>query len=325
MSAIIKRLTLTCAMFFTFGVLYCAPAAAQATRTWVSGVGDDANPCSRTAPCKTFAGAISKTADGGEINCIDAGGFGAVTIVKAITIDCVNVLAGVVVAGTNGIVINAPINAAVNIRGVDFMGTITVPGLNGIRVIGAGSVVIDRVRIVEFTGGTPNGIGVLLNPTVGALRVMIVDSVISNNTNGGVLVNPGAAVPVSLVIRNTKILGNGGAAVGLTTAGGGTVLTATVTDSELSGSGVANSSGVIAKAVTGTAVVTVTGSTINDNALFGASANGAGATVRVGGSLITGNATGINAVNSGQAISLTGNSLVGNTTPGAFTSTIPTL
>ena len=36
-------------------------AQAQATRTWVSGVGDDVNPCSRTAPCKTFAGAISKT------------------------------------------------------------------------------------------------------------------------------------------------------------------------------------------------------------------------------------------------------------------------
>ena len=66
--------------------LFSAPAHAQATRTWVSGVGDDANPCSRTAPCKTFAGAISKTAAGGEINCLDPGGFGAVTITKAITI-----------------------------------------------------------------------------------------------------------------------------------------------------------------------------------------------------------------------------------------------
>ena len=61
-------------------------AHAQATRTWVSGVGDDANPCSRTAPCKTFAGAISKTAAGGEINVLDPGGFGAVTITKSITI-----------------------------------------------------------------------------------------------------------------------------------------------------------------------------------------------------------------------------------------------
>src|SRR5438034_6795936 len=77
-----------------------APAYAQATRTWVSGVGDDANPCSRTAPCKTFAGAISKTAAAGEINCLDPGGFGAVTITKAITIACEGVTAGVLAAGT---------------------------------------------------------------------------------------------------------------------------------------------------------------------------------------------------------------------------------
>jgi hypothetical protein len=78
-------------------IAFTVGAQAQATRTWVSGVGDDVNPCSRTAPCKTFAGAISKTAAGGEINCIDAGGFGAVTIVKSMTIDCANIEAGVVV------------------------------------------------------------------------------------------------------------------------------------------------------------------------------------------------------------------------------------
>src|ERR1700724_2318161 len=81
-------------------------AQAQATRTWVSGVGDDVNPCSRTAPCKTFAGAISKTASGGEINAIDSGGFGGVTITKPMTIDGGYVMASDLNAGTNGIVIN---------------------------------------------------------------------------------------------------------------------------------------------------------------------------------------------------------------------------
>src|SRR5207247_2763248 len=81
-------------------------ANAQATRTWVSGVGDDANPCSRTAPCKTFAGAISKTAVDGEIDALDSGGFGAVTITKAITIDGDSNLAGVLAAGTNGVNVN---------------------------------------------------------------------------------------------------------------------------------------------------------------------------------------------------------------------------
>src|SRR5580704_12091741 len=80
-----------------------APAHAQATRTWVSGVGDDVNPCSRTAPCKTFAGAISKTATGGYIDCLDPGGFGAVTITKSITIQCDEEIGHVLVSGSNGI------------------------------------------------------------------------------------------------------------------------------------------------------------------------------------------------------------------------------
>src|SRR6187397_3462678 len=93
-------------------LLYSAPASAQATRTWVSGVGDDVNPCSRTAPCKTFAGAISKTANNGEINCLDPGGFGAVTITKSITIDCTGTMGGILASSTTGILVNA---AGVNV------------------------------------------------------------------------------------------------------------------------------------------------------------------------------------------------------------------
>src|SRR5437870_7542941 len=88
-------------------ILYATPAQAQATRTWVSGVGDDANPCSRTAPCKTFAGAISKTAAKGEINVLDPGGYGGVTITKSISIIADHVEAGVLVSGTNAIIVNA--------------------------------------------------------------------------------------------------------------------------------------------------------------------------------------------------------------------------
>ncbi|MEY2499360.1 MAG: hypothetical protein QOD12_2916, partial [Verrucomicrobiota bacterium] len=99
---------------------FATAAQAQATRTWVSGVGDDANPCSRTAPCKTFAGAISKTASGGEINVLDPGGFGGVTITKPITISAEGVEAGVLVSGTNAIIVNVP-NATdfVVLRGLD--------------------------------------------------------------------------------------------------------------------------------------------------------------------------------------------------------------
>ena len=109
-----------------------APAHAQATRTWVSGVGDDVNPCSRTAPCKTFAGAISKTAAGGEISVLDPGGFGAVTITKAISLtNDGGGEAGILVAGTNAITVAAGPNDVVNVRGLVIDGSGT--GLVGIR------------------------------------------------------------------------------------------------------------------------------------------------------------------------------------------------
>src|ERR1700712_2824888 len=104
---------------FLVPMLASAPASAQATRTWVSGVGDDVNPCSRTAPCKTFAGAISKTAPAGEINCLDSAGFGAVTITKSISILCNGVVGGILSAGTTGVIINALASDRVILKGLD--------------------------------------------------------------------------------------------------------------------------------------------------------------------------------------------------------------
>src|SRR5207237_9133290 len=89
-----------------FMIAFASLAQAQATRTWVSGVGDDANPCSRTAPCKTWAGAISKTFIGGEIDALDPGGFGTITITKSITIDGGSAFASVLSSGVPGITVN---------------------------------------------------------------------------------------------------------------------------------------------------------------------------------------------------------------------------
>src|SRR5207302_5439746 len=126
-------------------------AQAQASRTWVSGVGDDANPCSRTAPCKTFAGAISKTAAGGEIDALDPGGFGAVTITKAITIDGGGgQVAGVLVSGTNGIVVAAnPLTDVVILRNLRINGIGT--GLNGIRFLAGKALIVENCNIFGFT------------------------------------------------------------------------------------------------------------------------------------------------------------------------------
>src|SRR6188474_1823396 len=132
---IMRRLTLLASVVgFVVPLLTAVSAHAQATRTWVSGVGDDANPCSRTAPCKTFAGAISKTATNGEINVLDPGGFGGVTITKSITISSENFEAGVLVSGTNAIIINATTTSNVVLRGLDIEGLGT--GLVGIKVLG---------------------------------------------------------------------------------------------------------------------------------------------------------------------------------------------
>jgi len=129
-------------------VLLAGGAFAQATRTWVSGVGDDANPCSRTAPCKTFAGAISKTAAGGEISVLDPGGYGAVTITKSITISGDGTLAGILASGTNGIVINASTTDVVTLRHLEINGV--GRGYNGINWIAGGELHVVDCEIEGF-------------------------------------------------------------------------------------------------------------------------------------------------------------------------------
>ncbi len=156
-----KQNVMTLLGILVFGT---AMMSAQATRTWVSGVGDDANPCSRTAPCKTFAGAISKTAPGGEIDALDPGGFGALTITKSITIDGGGgQVASVLVAGTNGIVVAAGASDIVILRNLRFDGLRGAgnanAGLSGIRFISGASLIIDKCEIFGFNN---NGVDIAM-------------------------------------------------------------------------------------------------------------------------------------------------------------------
>ena len=137
-------------------LLASVSANAEATRTWVSGVGNDADPCSRTAPCKTFAGAISKTAPKGEINCIDSGGFGAVTITKAVTIACEGVTAGVLTNAANAINVSAGAADVVHLRGLDIEGLGTAT--TGIKINSAAAAIVDNCVIRGF--GAANGLGI---------------------------------------------------------------------------------------------------------------------------------------------------------------------
>jgi len=178
-------------------VVATSVAHAQATRTWVSGVGDDVNPCSRTAPCKTFAGAISKTAAGGEINCLDPGGYGTITITKSITIDC---------RGTQGSILSALAPTGVNINGTDIVVTLRYLSINavgtgtdGIRFTNGKRLNIENVTI---SGVTRYGVWV---PTMaGAGNVVIENSSITNGVDG-IRVAKGHTV-----VRNSVISGNSG-------------------------------------------------------------------------------------------------------------------
>src|SRR4051794_11688145 len=154
-----RHLTLSLA---AIGVLMAValPSAAfgQATRTWVSGVGDDVNPCSRTAPCKTFAGAISKTAGGGIIDALDPGGFGTVTITKSITLDGHGTLASILGSGTNGVNVNdsataSPGTIKVVLRDLRIEGNGTTIGVNGVNVVSGKSVRIEDTDISTFQNG----------------------------------------------------------------------------------------------------------------------------------------------------------------------------
>jgi hypothetical protein len=281
--------------------LFTASAAnAQATRTWVSGVGDDVNPCSRTAPCKTFAGAISKTAAGGEINCLDPGGYGAVTIVKSMTINCVYTEGGVL-AGGNGIVVNAQPTDTVVLRGLDIFGV--NPPTNGVRIVQAGSVTIEDSTIRRFNAA--NSAGISFAPSNAGARLFVNNVTITENgsgsTGGGIVIQPTGTGSAVVSLRDVRIRNNANNGIRVDATGNtGTRNTVMIDNVEIAGNG--HGIAVTAQAGTTPTAVMVRDSTITGNG-FGIIANGGFASVRVGNSGITGNTTGVTAVNSAAIFS----------------------
>ena len=229
-----SKLTLPLSTLITLLVISSVlSSAAQAqTRTWVSGVGDDANPCSRTAPCKTFAGAISKTAPGGEIDALDPGGFGALTITKSLTIDGGGgQVASVLASGTNGITVNAGPTDVVTLRNLRINGIVTATGggLNGVKYITGGALHIEDCYIFGFTGDgidvattTPNAAlfvtdtfltnnknGIEIAPTAGNVRSMVLRVHADGNSDVGILLDPGSGIGAGTVVNDSSAVMNG--------------------------------------------------------------------------------------------------------------------
>lgn len=292
--------------FHTFGIFafvffLTVFANAQASRTWVSGVGDDINPCSRTAPCKTFAGAISKTAKNGEINCLDGGGFGAVTITKSITIDCTEASSSILAAGVNGVIVNItdPLDTlkTVRIRGISINGIGT--GINGIRVLSANAVYIEDVIIDGFAQH-----GISVETTAGLLDIVIKEATVSNNAGNGF---------------NTFVTGSGSGLL-------------SVNRSTFSGNNIGFNLSQAVKSAFDNSIVNGnnTGVWVNFGSLLMTncqiSNNGIGVrgdnggTIHMSANSITGNNTGLMGTN---LLSFGDNTVAGNIANGAFTGAVP--
>jgi len=274
-----RKTTLTLAILGATlsAALYTAPAYAQATRTWISGVGDDANPCSRTAPCKTFAGAISKTAAGGEIDVLDPGGFGAVTITKAITFDGGGGQVGSVLAGsTNGINVNAGANDVVILRNLRINGILQTasPGVNGIVFNSGAMLSVEKCEIFGF-----NTAGISTNTSTNS-SLNVTDTNITNTPNG-ISVNASAGNLYG-AINNVTILDT--SSNGITTSGAGIVVL-NVTNSVIAG---------------------------NNNVGTAVNAGSAGTRLNVDSSSITASNTGFNAAASGAIIRISNNTIYNN-------------
>lgn len=319
-----KTLARRLALAFVLFASVHGVAWAQATRTWVSGVGDDANPCSRTAPCKTFPGAISKTAAGGEISVLDPGGFGTVTITKSITINSVDSgEGGILASSTTGITINAGATGRVTLRGLVINGAGT--GINGIRIISAAEVIVEDCRIEGFRGSS-NSNGILLAPSAGTTRLTVRNSTINANGqavagNAGVALKPTGSATAIADLNNVHLANN---TTGLYSDSSAGSIFATIRDSQIVGNTL---QGVHAKAAaSGTHRVLVNRNTIANNAFdsltgAGVHAEGAAANIRIRDNGITANRIGVTLTTGGIIYSYGDNVISGNGTNGSFTST----
>ena len=293
-------------------LLVAGPAQAQATRTWVSGVGDDANPCSRTAPCKTFAGAISKTATNGEINCLDPGGFGALTITKSITIDCHEIFSSVLVSGTNGIVIafdsfaGTDTRKTVRLRNINFNGI--AAGLSGILILGSitgTTAIVEDCVIDGFFASNARGID---DSRSGGGKLMVTNTTVRDNGGAGISVLPaGGSANIQVLLNNVRAYNNG------TGAQFGNLTRVTIDQSAFDGN-------------SGAGVLTVSGAIVNVNrSVMSHNANGVqtagGGTITLSNSDINFYTTqGVNI--SGGAVNSYGNNRISNN---ASPGTLPTL
>jgi hypothetical protein len=288
-------------------ILFCMaawPAMAQTTRTWVSGVGDDANPCSRTAPCKTFAGAIAKTAAGGEISVLDPGGYGAVTITKSITLNGEGTLASIQSASVNGVIVNAAATDKVILRNIQIIAGGATLGINGIRFLAGAQLTVENVSINGFT---THGIDVAL---AASGRVFVKNTNITECGGAGFNISTTAGNAIAS-LEKVSIEGNVNGVV----AGSGNTLVHVQRSSITSNTG----NGLLASGAN--SMITLENSTLANNG-NGVYSSLSGATIRLSGNGIYNNDVGIIFTVGGVVASDGTNRMAGNASSAAPNATI---
>jgi hypothetical protein len=292
---------MTRTLFAAALVIGSSLAAFGQTRTWVSGTGSDANPCSRTAPCQTFAGAFNKTGTHGEISALDPSGFGTLNATKGITLNGTGTLASILAAGTTGVIVNAPATDTVIVRDISINGANT--GTNGVRYLAGKALTLDHVWIYGFNGATGRGIDMNLTNN-GNLRV--IDSRIQNVLEDGIRVNTTVGLAEAAIIRSF-----------ITDCGGDGIEVLANARVGVFGSQIFHSTGNGVNA-------TGAGSATNlDDVFISNNSTGirnAASSTRVSDTIIANNSTGLSVV-AGTIDSFQGNSLIGNSVPGAFSTT----
>ena len=270
-------------------------ACAQATRTWVSGTGDDANPCSRTAPCKTYAGAISKTASGGEISTLDPGGYGGLTITKSITLSGDGTLASVLVSGTPGITVNAGASDVIIIRNLSINGI--GAGTHGINFVAGGSLHVENVKIYGF-----NNNGIMFAPN-GAASLFVSETSIRDNVGIGIAIQPtGGGGYANATIDRATVQANG---QGIRAEDGSTVvISKTIASGNLG-------NGFTAAGASRSVDMSITDSVASNNGLVGVYAGNMG-TVKISNITSTRNYVGL-LIAGGNIVSFRNNTVFGNT------------
>jgi hypothetical protein len=285
--------------------LDAAPAQAQATRTYVSGVGKDSNPCTAAAPCQTLQKALGQTLAGGQIYALDSANYGYVTIDKAVSIISGRGVTGILASSSvTGITISAGANDIITLQGLDIDGAGS--GASGVQFNSGASLNIQNSAIRGFTSGInfqPNGSSAL----------SVANTLISNNSTGITFQNSATSTGI---LNEVQLVNNGTAIVALGTSSTGP---ATMT---IQNGMVANNStvGILSG---GFSTVRVANSTVANNGV-GLQAQTSSGLLQVSGTTVTGNGTGWLAANGGQVISTSNNSIGGNTTGNTAPPTAPT-